>query len=246
MTVISLINGKGGVGRTTSAINLAYYMAKKKKTCLIVDMDPEGNATFTLGQERSEKNFFECITKINPKIDLVNSGECVEAFERKASAIGPSGLTLLKQTLKTYKKTYDYILIDTASATNQLLFNSIIASDHCLLVCESNISSLEGIVRMYEIIQKLDTDLNIKVNVIGILLTMLKEQTKHDLFMIQSILESPVGDLLLNSKISQSIVVKESAHNKKFIGEHKPKSKIALQYEKACNELLRKIQKVKK
>jgi chromosome partitioning protein len=238
---IALINGKGGVGRTTTAFNLPYFLSTKYK-CLVIDLDPEGNLTFISGKDRltDNKDIFNNPVKLKDNLYLIPSGKWIEKFDRDAYDHGPNGLFLLKKEIAPLKKEYDFIFFDTASSTNQALYNAIIASNKLLFVCESSITSLEGIVRMYTDMVTMEDNFNIKIDVVGILLTMVKQNTNHDRDMIEAVKRSTVGNKLFNTVISNSIVVKESAKNNKFIAEYKQGSKVALEYEVFAKEFLKR------
>lgn len=182
--IIAFSNQKGGVGKTTTCVNMAAYLASKGYKCLIVDLDPQGNATSGLGFAKSEvKN-----SVYNVMIDDMPMAEaviktCVENLDILPSNIDLAGAEVelvyikdrekvLKEVLESVRKTYDFIAIDCPPSLGLLTINALAAADTVIIPIQSEYYALEGLSQLMNTIKLVVKHLNEKLKIEGVVLTM--------------------------------------------------------------------------
>ena len=193
-SVISVINQKGGVGKTTTTINLATALAKKGKKILIIDLDPQGNATTGLGKSNNdeEKSVYNIlIGKISAENAIQESG--VKGLDLIGSNVNLSGLEvetandanrafLLKEILKKENNSlfndYENIFIDCPPSLSLLTVMSLVSADELLIPLQTEFFALEGITQLVKTIDRIKANLNPKLSIRGILLTMFDKRNK--------------------------------------------------------------------
>ena len=193
-SIISVINQKGGVGKTTTTINLATALAKKGKKILIIDLDPQGNATTGLGKSNNdeEKSVYNIlIGKISAENAIQESG--VKGLDLIGSNVNLSGLEvetandanrafLLKEILKKENNSlfndYENIFIDCPPSLSLLTVMSLVSADELLIPLQTEFFALEGITQLVKTIDRIKANLNPKLSIRGILLTMFDKRNK--------------------------------------------------------------------
>ena len=194
-TILSIINQKGGVGKTTTVINLAAVLAQKGKRALVIDLDPQGNATTGLGKSNNneDKNIYNLlIGKVELKdsihesniggLDLISSNVNLSGLEVE-TANEPNRAFILKQILKGQESKsiltkYEYILIDCPPSLSLLTVMSLVAADELLVPLQAEFFALEGITQLIKTIERIKINLNTELNIRGILLTMFDKRNK--------------------------------------------------------------------
>ena len=195
MQIISIINQKGGVGKTTTVINLAAGLAQLEKKVLVIDLDPQGNATTGLGLSNLEnsdetiygvlngsKSILEVIKKTEIKnLDIVTSNVDLSGLEVETAGDNQRAF-ILKVKLTAYlndsKRSYDYILIDCPPSLS-LLTVMALASSHSLVVpLQTEFFALEGLTQLMKTIERVKLSLNPELRIRGILLTMYDKRNK--------------------------------------------------------------------
>ena len=193
-TTISVINQKGGVGKTTTVINLAASLSILGHTNLVIDLDPQGNATTGFGKSNSDedKNIYNLlIRKINlgqaiqktniQNLDIVGSHVNLSGLEVETASDSKRAF-VLKEILSSEKlgllKKYDNIFIDCPPSLSLLTIMSLVASDELLVPLQTEFFALEGITQLVKTIDRIKENLNPKLSIRGILLTMFDKRNK--------------------------------------------------------------------
>ena len=195
MKIISIINQKGGVGKTTSAINLAAGLSQQNKKILVIDLDPQGNATTGLGLSNMEnssetiygvlngtKEIIEVIKKTQfENLDIITSNVDLSGLEVETADDGNRAF-LLKVKLTAYlnnsRSTYDYILIDCPPSLSLLTIMALVSSNSLLVPLQTEFFALEGLTQLMKTIERIKVSLNPELRIRGILLTMYDKRNK--------------------------------------------------------------------
>ncbi len=196
-SIISVINQKGGVGKTTTVINLATALAKKGKRILVIDLDPQGNATTGLGKSNNdeEKSIYNVLigkTSVQkaiqessvPGLDLIGSNVNLSGLEVE-TANDANRAFLLKEIFRKeeglYFKKYENIFIDCPPSLSLLTVMSLVSADELLIPLQTEFFALEGITQLVKTIDRIKVNLNPTLGIRGVLLTMFDKRNKLSL-----------------------------------------------------------------
>lgn len=249
--VIAVVNQKGGVGKTTTAINLAAFLAEMGKFVLMVDMDPQGNATSGLGLQKEdvEAGLYEALSREKRMHDIIHntSHEGLRVAPATANLAGASIELVdveqrehqLHQLLEEVKNAYDYIVIDCPPSLGLLTINSLVAADEILIPVQAEYYALEGLGQLLQTIELIREHLKPELSVLGAVLTMYDKRTKlsED---VMAELYKYFPNNIFRSVIPRTVRLAEAPSFGKSILQYEPSGKGAKAYEKLAREILDK------
>jgi chromosome partitioning protein len=251
--IISIVNQKGGVGKTTTAINLAAYLARLGRFVLLVDLDPQANATSGLGinYNKLKKGIYETlINKHNIRDVILNTN--IRDFKIAPANLNLAGANVelvnlenreyrLHQALLEIRNDYDYIIIDCPPSLGLLTINSLVAAEKILIPVQAEYYALEGLGQLINTINLIQQNLKPELEILGAVLTMydkrnkLSEEILHQLYQY-------FPNRIFRSVIPRNIRLTESPSYGKTILEYDPRSKGAKSYERLARELIDSIE----
>ncbi len=254
--VIVFANQKGGVGKTTTTVNIGAYMAEMGKKVLLIDFDPQGNLSSSLGISNSDAGIYEAIMGEVPIIDTIRetpqkgmhlissnlnlSGATVELNKGDKK----DSLNILGKTVEPIKNQYDYILIDCPPSLGVLTINGFTASDYVIIPLQCEYFALEGLKYMYSMtIRKVQKNLNPNLKIGGIIFTMYDSRTNLGKEVIKSVRESfkQNPEMLYSTVIPRNIRLSEAPSHGVPINLYDASCIGAKCYEKLTREVLERV-----
>ncbi len=248
MNIISVSNQKGGVGKTTSVINLAYSFNILGFKTLVIDLDPQGNATSGLGEQKNkgftvrdllENRFTSKPTQVAENLFLIHASEDLVGFEAEILR-NQSGEYLLKNALQGLKQDYKLILIDTPPSTGALLVNALVASNWVLVPVQAEYYALEGLSGLLEIIEFIRDTANSNLLIIGFFITMFDSRTTLSK-QVEEELRRNFGELVFDVRIPRSVRVAEAPSFGKPILQYEAQNIAGLAYLNLADRILTKL-----
>lgn len=251
MSTIVITNQKGGVGKTTTTINLAAYLAKIGKRVLLVDLDPQGNSTSGMGIDKATVE--KCL------YDILINGKSVDEIKLESGVEGlhivPASLVLaaaevelvnefsregkLKKALEEVKDKYDYILIDCPPSLGLLTINGLVASDKIIIPVQAEFFALEGLSQLLHTIQRVRVHLNPELSLLGVLITMYDKRTNLSK-QVEDELKKHFPNKVFEVIVPRSIRLAEAPSYGKSIMHYDFLSKGAAAYKKLAKEVIEK------
>ena len=263
-TVIAVVNQKGGTAKTTTVENLGIGLAREGKKVLLVDTDPQGSLTISLGYPRPDELEITLFDLLNKTIneDSVSAGEGImhqaEGIDLIPANISLAGLEvalvntmnrerILKQFLEPVKGNYDYVLLDCMPSLGMLTVNALAAADAALVPVQANYLSAKGLEQLLQTINKVKRQINPKLRIEGILLTMVDGRTNYGREISSLIRDTYGGHIkIFNSEIPRSVRAAEISAEGKSIFLHDPKGKVAEAYQNLTKEVMTNAEKRRK
>ena len=263
-TVIAVVNQKGGTAKTTTVENLGIGLAREGKKVLLVDTDPQGSLTISLGYPRPDELEITLFDLLNKTIneDRVSAGEGIlhqaEGIDLIPANISLAGLEvalvntmnrerILKQFLEPVKGNYDYVLLDCMPSLGMLTVNALAAADAALVPVQANYLSAKGLEQLLQTINKVKRQINPKLRIEGILLTMVDGRTNYGREISSLIRDTYGGHIkIFNSEIPRSVRAAEISAEGKSIFLHDPKGKVAEAYQNLTKEVMTNAEKRRK
>lgn len=246
--IIAVANQKGGVGKTTTSVNLAACLAAKQQKVLLVDCDPQGNASSGYGIEKSalDQTIYQVLidnvavkTVIQPtefKVDVLPANiELAGAEVELVAAI--SRETRLKRALDTVKAAYDYIIIDCPPSLGLLTLNSLAAADSVLMPIQCEFYALEGVSQLMNTIELVCNNLNPSLEIEGVVMTMYDSRTKLAEQVVAEVREN-FGDVVYKTMIPRTVRLSEAPSYGQPIIYYDKRSKGADVYRNLAEEVI--------
>lgn len=248
--VISITNQKGGVGKTTTAINLSAALAEANQKILLVDFDPQINATTGLGVELDDddKTIFDAIHDVNKTKNIITN-DVIKNLDVLPGSIELSSLesellnkenreSALKNVIDTVRDDYDYIIIDCPPAVGVLTVNALVASDACIIPVQCEYFSLEGLNQVLNAIELVRSNMNPNLKIEGLLFTMYDARTRLGQDVV-SMVKGNMDVKIFETMIPRNIRLAEAPSNGMSILDYDSSSIGADRYRKLASEILR-------
>jgi chromosome partitioning protein len=250
--IISITNQKGGVGKTTTAINLAAALATKGMRTLLVDLDPQANSTMSYLDRRTvEKSMFDVLTEADvalkdvvrpselPNLDVAPARISLAKIESKL--LGEiDGHFRLRDKIDGARKKYDAILIDTPPTLGMITVNAMVASTHVLIPIQSSYFALEGTDDLLETIDKIKARPNPSLQILGVVITLHDKRTVLGKDVYKQI-AGVFGKKIFKTTISKSVRLEESPAHQESIFTFAPRSSGAAEYYSLSEEVLSRV-----
>ena len=246
--IIAIINQKGGVGKSTTAINLAASLGELGKQVLLVDLDPQGNSSSGLGIEKSLVNYCVydvllsdipienvIIPDICPDVDIVPATINLAGAEVELVS-EMSRENRLKDSLGPIRGKYDYVLIDCPPSLGLLTINALVAADKLLIPIQCEFYALEGVTKLLESMKRVKSRLNPTLDIYGVLLTMYNNTTLSK--QVADEVKNYFGKLVFNSFIPRNVKLSEAPSFGQPITEYDPRGKGAIAYMELAKEVI--------
>lgn len=251
--IITIANRKGGVGKTTTALNLAYSLKELGKKVLVIDLDPQANLTGCFGLENAdniktighllmaeldEERYLlkEYITAYDD-IDIIPSSIYLSVAEAQMR-METGSERILSDITETLQEQYDYILIDTSPSLNILTINALCAADSVLITADTQLFAIVGISELLKTIQKIKKRVNPKLSVKGILLTMCDSRTNLSKLLTEQVEEMYQGKIkVFQTKIPKTVKVGEAIYSGQSIKKYAKGSSVDLAYDHLAKEI---------
>ncbi len=248
--IISLLNHKGGVGKTTSAINIGAGMVELGKRVLLVDLDPQANLTVSLGIPRQPSTIYEAIrgeSELEPYtvkegLDVIISTLDLSGAEMEL--INEAGREfILRELFETVIEDYDYIIIDCPPSLGLLTLNALTCSRYVMIPLQTEFLALQGLVKIKQVIDKVRFRLNKKLEIGGVIATMYDSRKVLNRNVVESI-RKYFGDKVFNTYIRDNVALAEAPTERKDIFDYNKRSNGASDYLELCKEIIERTEAV--
>ena len=247
--IVAIANQKGGVGKTTTAINLAAALAIRGKSTLLIDLDPQGNSTLScIERQDISRTIYDAI--IDPTCPM---SEVIQPSSQERLSVAPARIALaklearlvgeidahfrLKDRLSSLKKEFPNIVIDCPPTLGLLTVNALVAATHLLIPIQASYFALEGTDDLLETIEKVRGRANPNLRILGVLITMMDKRTSiaRD---IKRQIRKVFGQKVFRTVISKNVRLEESPAYRESIFSFAPDSKGAADYYSLCEEVM--------
>ncbi|MEZ4947991.1 MAG: ParA family protein [Saprospiraceae bacterium] len=249
-TVISLLNHKGGVGKTTSSINIGAGMVELGKRVMLIDLDPQANLTVSLGIPRQKYSIYE---SLRGESELVPY-QVKEGFDVVISTLDLSGAEMelineagrefiLRELLAPVMEEYDYIIIDCPPSLGLLTLNALTSSRYVLIPLQTEFLALQGVAKIKQIIDKVRFRLNKNLEIGGVIATMYDNRKILNRDVVETI-KKYFGEKVFETMIRDNVALAEAPAQRKDIFEYNKNSSGAEDYLALCRELIARTEQV--
>lgn len=247
--IITIVNQKGGVGKTTTAINLAAFLAEQGKFVLLVDMDPQANATSGIGVEKDSitHGIYEALSRQKRFHDIIRN-TAHEGLRVAPATANLAGANIelvdverrehqLLDLLEEVKHAYDYVIIDCPPSLGLLTINSLVAADELLIPVQAEYYALEGLGQLLQTINLVQANLKPNLRILGAVITMFDKRTRLSEDVMQELYKH-FPDTIFRSVIPRTVRLAEAPSFGQSIAQYEPSGKGARAYQRLAEEIL--------
>lgn len=252
-TIVTVANQKGGVGKTTTSINLAAGLANRNKKVLLIDLDPQANSSLTyLDHPQVDVSIYDFLIEDNIKpedaiiptkierLDILPARISLAKFESKL--IGEFDAPFrLKDRLEPLKGRYDFLILDTPPTLGMITVNALVASTHLLIPIQSSYFALEGTDDLLETVEKVKARPNPNLQMLGVIITLHDRRTTLAKDIYEQICRV-FGEKVFETVITKSVRLEESPAYKEPIFSFAPQSSGAVEYGNLCDEVIKRVE----
>lgn len=249
--VIAVLNQKGGVGKSTTVINLAACLGELKKKVLIIDFDPQGNASSGFGIEKEdlESDIYDVILQDTPIEDIIQDTSIKKVFVAPAT-IQLAGAeielvsamareSILKEAVSNVVDEFDYVLIDCPPSLGLLTINALIAADSIIIPIQCEYYALEGVAKLLESMNMVKKRMNPDLEIFGVVMTMFDTRTSLSKQVVEEV-ETYFGKKMFNTVIPRNVKIAEAPSYGQPVCMYAPISKGASAYAKLAKEVIKR------
>lgn len=248
--VISLLNHKGGVGKTTSTISIGAGLVKLGKRVLLLDLDPQANLTLSLGIPRQKITIYEALRgegelvpySVKENLDVIPSTLDLSGAEMEL--INEAGREfILRELFEPLQMEYDYILIDCPPSLGLLTLNALTSSNHVIIPLQTEFLALQGLTKIKQVVDKVRFRLNKKLTIVGVIATMYDSRKVLNRDVVDTI-RKYFGDRVFNTMIRDNVSLAEAPAARQDIFEYNSRSSGAKDYLALAKEIIERVENV--
>lgn len=242
--IISLMNHKGGVGKTTSSINIGAGMVELGKKVLLIDLDPQANLTLSLGVPRQPATIYEALkgesdimpVSVKPGLDVVIS--TLDLSSAEMELINEAGREyILRELFEPLREIYDFVIVDCPPSLGLLTLNALTASDYVVIPLQTEFLAMQGLAKIKQVIQKVRLRLNKDLEIAGVLPTMYDARKVLNRDVVETI-KKYFGPLVFNTYIRDNVSLAEAPAQQKDIFAYSRNSSGAEDYLNLAREIV--------
>lgn len=246
--IISLLNHKGGVGKTTSAINIGAGLVELGRKVLLVDLDPQANLTLSLGIPRQKNTIYEALRgesdlepfSYKPNFDVITSSLDLSGAEMEL--INEAGREyILKEIFSTVEDDYDYIIIDCPPSLGLLTLNALTSSQLVFIPLQTEFLALQGVAKIKQIVDKVRFRLNKELQIGGVIATMYDSRKVLNRDVVETI-KKYFKEKVFHTKIRNNVALAEAPSQRKDIFSYSKSSNGAKDYLELCKEIIARLE----
>jgi chromosome partitioning protein len=247
-TVISLLNHKGGVGKTTSTINIGAGLAKLGKRVLLLDLDPQANLTLSLGVGRQKVSIYESLrgeselmpVTVKENFDIIPATLDLSGAEMEL--INEAGREyILKELFEPLQMEYDYIIIDCPPSLGLLTLNALTSSNFVIIPLQTEFLALQGLTKIKQVVDKVRFRLNKQLTILGVVATMYDNRKVLNRDVVDTI-RKYFGEKVFETMIRDNVSLAEAPASRQDIFEYSGRSNGADDYLALCKEMVDRIE----